>query len=258
MAGAAEQARLVAAGEVSARELVEATLRRIEGLDPLLQAYRVVLAEEALERATALDRVPQEARGVLHGVPVAVKDLLCTVGQPTTCGSRILEGWEPPYDATVVTRLRRADMPILGKTNLDEFAMGSSTEHSAYGPTRNPWDTDRTPGGSGGGSAAAVAFSPDGRMLAVTGAGGQLALLDARTARPIGELRGLRRFSQAIAFSPDGRLLAAAEASTPDEIGITERTSARVRIWNLRSRRLTRASAPVISASCRSSWSRRP
>ncbi|HWL59802.1 MAG TPA: Asp-tRNA(Asn)/Glu-tRNA(Gln) amidotransferase subunit GatA [Microbacteriaceae bacterium] len=155
---AAELAGLLASGEVSAVEATNAHLDRIAAVDGDVHAFLHV-ATNARETAAAIDasRAAGAPLGELAGVPVAIKDVLCTVDMPSTAGSRILEGWVPPYDATTVTRLRAAGLVPLGKTNMDEFAMGSSTEHSAYGPTRNPWDLDRIPGGSGGGSAAAVA-----------------------------------------------------------------------------------------------------
>ncbi len=156
---AADLADALARREVSAVEVTQAHLDRTAAVDHAVHSYLHVDAEGALETARAVDarRAAGEPLPVLAGVPVAVKDVLATRGLPTTCGSRILQGWVPPYDATVVSRLRAAGMPILGKTNMDEFAMGSSTEHSAYGPSRNPWDLERIPGGSGGGSSSVLA-----------------------------------------------------------------------------------------------------
>ncbi|RUQ97552.1 Asp-tRNA(Asn)/Glu-tRNA(Gln) amidotransferase subunit GatA [Labedella endophytica] len=155
---ASELSELLSSGEVSSVEVTRAHLDRIEAVDGEVAAFLHV-SSDALDNARSIDerRAAGDALGPLAGIPLAVKDVLVTTDMPSTSGSRILEGYMSPFDATVVAKSRAAGLVPIGKTNMDEFAMGSSTEHSAYGPTHNPWDLDRIPGGSGGGSAAAVA-----------------------------------------------------------------------------------------------------
>jgi aspartyl-tRNA(Asn)/glutamyl-tRNA(Gln) amidotransferase subunit A len=149
---------LLASREVSARDLTEAFYRRIEARDDCVHAYVTLTREQALEQADGADRRRRKGEvGPLLGIPLAIKDVICTKGIRTTCGSKMLHNFVPPYDATVIDRLKAAGVIVLGKTNMDEFAMGSSTEHSAFGTTHNPWDLSAIPGGSSGGSAAAVA-----------------------------------------------------------------------------------------------------
>jgi aspartyl-tRNA(Asn)/glutamyl-tRNA(Gln) amidotransferase subunit A len=159
-----EAASALRAGDISARQLMQATLERIERIDLSLKAFLFLDPQAALKAAAAADRLLVDWRRhrkgklpPLTGLPLAVKDVLCVEGMPATAGSLILQGFVPPYSATSVARLMAAGAIVIGKTNTDEFAMGSSTENSAYGPTHNPWDTSRVPGGSSGGSAAAVA-----------------------------------------------------------------------------------------------------
>ncbi|MGD9653302.1 MAG: amidase, partial [Candidatus Dadabacteria bacterium] len=156
-----EASDLIDKGEISPVELTEAVLGRISELDGKLNAYVTVLAERALEDARAAEKeiAAGKRRGTLQGIPIALKDIFVMKGAPATCGSRMLENFMPPYDATVTKKLLEAGAVITGKNNMDEFAMGSSTETSYFGPTKNPWDIERVPGGSSGGSAVATSAS---------------------------------------------------------------------------------------------------
>ncbi|HXG30456.1 MAG TPA: Asp-tRNA(Asn)/Glu-tRNA(Gln) amidotransferase subunit GatA [Thermodesulfobacteriota bacterium] len=156
-----EVSELIRKGEISPVELTESVLRRIEEVDGRLNSYITVLSDHALRSAREAEKTISSGRyiGPLHGVPIGLKDIFVMKGVRTTCGSKILEDFIPPYDATVTLRLKNAGAIIVGKNNMDEFAMGSSTENSYFGPTRNPWDLERVPGGSSGGSAASVSAS---------------------------------------------------------------------------------------------------
>ena len=153
-----EHAAALREGTYTARALAEATLALVRAQEPAINAYITIMEDEALSQADAADaRIAAGQAGPLTGIPIAIKDLLSTNGTLTTAASKMLSNFIPIVDCTVVARLRDAGAVFIGKSNLDEFAMGSSTEHSVFGPTRNPWDTDRVPGGSSGGSAATVA-----------------------------------------------------------------------------------------------------